>query len=536
MARNQALSDALAAAEDASRAKTAFLSSMSHEIRTPMNAIIGLDTIALHEEGLPDTVREHLEKIGSSARHLLSLINDILDMSRIESGRMTLKNEEFCVSRLLEQINTLVGEQCREKGIDFHCSISGLIDEYYIGDDMKLRQIITNILSNAVKFTPEGGRIDFTITRISHFDNKSTFRMVVQDTGIGMDKDFLPRVFDAFSQEDSSTTNKYGSSGLGLAITKSMVDLMNGAIEVESEKGAGTKFTVTVTLQDSPRQTAPGNDEISAGDMNVLVVDDDPIACEHARLVLEQVGIVAETALSGQEAVEKVQFHQARRTPYNLVLVDWKMPGMDGVETTRQIRSVAGDESAIIFLTAYRWDDVQAEAMAAGVDSFIAKPLFASGVMEEFRRAVASKNIASIGKERRAELKGRRILLAEDVAINAEIIMMLLGMKGMTVEHALNGRIAVEKFAENPENYYDAILMDIRMPEMDGLAATVKIRSMDRADAKTIPVIALTANAFDEDVQRSLQAGLNAHLSKPVEPEQLYSTLENLIWEKENRA
>ena len=534
MAKNQALSDALTVAEEASKAKTAFLSNMSHEIRTPMNAIIGLDNIALNEPGISATTKDYLEKIGNSAQHLLHLINDILDMSRIESGRMSLKNEEFSISHLLEQINTLVSGQCSEKGIEYRCNINGHIDDYYVGDDMKLRQILLNILSNAVKFTPEGGNIDFTVERVANYDNKSTLRLTVKDTGIGMSKEFLPRIFEAFSQEDSSATNKYGSSGLGMAITKNMVDMMNGKIEVDSEKGKGTTFTVTVTLLDSQRKDNAKEPEVNPHDMKVLVVDDDPIACEHARLVLEKVGIPADTAMSGTEAVEKVRFQHARREPYNLILVDWKMPDIDGVETTRQIRSIVGNESAIIILTAYRWDEITEEAVAAGVDSFIAKPLFATNVMEEFRQAIKKKNIESIQKERKAELKGRHVLLAEDVAINAEIVMMLLSMKEIETDHALNGRIAVEKFAEHPVNYYDAILMDIRMPEMDGLTATAKIRAMDRPDAKEIPIIALTANAFDEDVQRSLQAGLNVHLSKPTDPEHLFGTLESLIWEREN--
>lgn len=534
MAKNQALSDALTVAEEASKAKTAFLSNMSHEIRTPMNAIIGLDNIALNEPGISATTKDYLEKIGNSAQHLLHLINDILDMSRIESGRMSLKNEEFSISHLLEQINTLVSGQCSEKGIEYRCNINGHIDDYYVGDDMKLRQILLNILSNAVKFTPEGGNIDFTVERVANYDNKSTLRLTVKDSGIGMSKEFLPRIFEAFSQEDSSATNKYGSSGLGMAITKNMVDMMNGKIEVDSEKGKGTTFTVTVTLLDSQRKDNAKEPEVNPHDMKVLVVDDDPIACEHARLVLEKVGIPADTAMSGTEAVEKVRFQHARREPYNLILVDWKMPDIDGVETTRQIRSIVGNESAIIILTAYRWDEITEEAVAAGVDSFIAKPLFATNVMEEFRQAIKKKNIESIQKERKAELKGRHVLLAEDVAINAEIVMMLLSMKEIETDHALNGRIAVEKFAEHPVNYYDAILMDIRMPEMDGLTATAKIRAMDRPDAKEIPIIALTANAFDEDVQRSLQAGLNVHLSKPTDPEHLFGTLESLIWEREN--
>lgn len=536
MAKSQALSDALAVAEDANRAKTAFLSNMSHEIRTPMNAIIGLDTIALNEPGISDKVRVYLEKIGSSARHLLSLVNDILDMSRIESGRMTLKSEEFSISALLEQINTLVSGQCHDKGLEYNCHINGHIDDYYIGDDMKLRQVIINILSNAVKFTPEGGSVDFSVERIAHSDDKSVLRLTVKDTGIGMDKKFIPRIFDSFSQENTTAVNKYGSSGLGMAITKNIIDMMNGKIEVESEKGKGTTFTVTLTLLDSKREEEEKDLAVlNPHDINVLVVDDDPVACEHARLVLAKVGITSQTALSGKEAVDMVRFHQARHEFFNLILIDWKMPDMDGVETTRQIRSIVGNDSAIIILTAYKWDDVLEEALDAGVDSFIAKPLFASNVIDEFNRAFIKKNIGTILHDHKADLKGRRILIAEDMPVNAEIVMMMLSMKEIKTEHAVNGKVAVEMFASHPERYYDAILMDIRMPEMDGLTATENIRAMDRADAKIIPIIALTANAFDTDVQRSLQAGINVHLSKPVEPEQLYSTLENLIWEEENK-
>ena len=529
LARNQALKDALSAAEQASKAKTTFLSNMSHEIRTPMNAIIGLDNIALHDPGLSEQTRNHLEKIGSSAKHLLNLINDILDMSRIESGRMVLKNEEFSLPKTLEQLNTMLSSQCQDKGLHYSCRVIGEVPEHYIGDDMKLRQVLINILSNAVKFTPEGGSVDMTVEQAAKFENKCTLRFKISDTGIGMDKDFLPKIFDVFSQEDSSSTNKYGSSGLGLSITKSIVEMMNGTIEVESEKGVGSTFTVTVTLLEAEGVEEYENEEISPHEMTVLVVDDDEVACEHARLVLEKVGIDAETVLSGEEAIEQVRLRNARRDPYNLILVDWKMPGLDGVETTRKIREIIGHDSAIIILTAYKWDDIQDEATEAGVDSFIAKPLFASNVLDEFRSAMKRKSMGAAKSAETADLAGCRILLAEDMPINAEIIMMVLGMKDMEADLAENGRIAVEKFSEHPAGWYDAILMDMRMPEMDGLAATAAIREMDREDAKKIPIIALTANAFDEDVQRSLQAGLNAHLSKPVDPDVLYETLSGLI-------
>ena len=383
--------------EEASRAKTAFLSNMSHEIRTPMNAIIGLNSLALEDAGLSQTTRDHLLKIGTSAHHLLGVINDILDISRIESGSMSLKNAKFPFAQELEQVNAIVTAQCRDKGIHYTCSVKDGVADYYVGDDMKLRQILINILGNAVKFTPEGGSVSLDVEALAGEGEKRPLRFTITDTGIGIGKEFLPRLFDAFTLEDESYTSKHGSTGLGLSITKSFVELMDGHIDVESEKGAGSKFIVTVTLQESPRH---------------------------------------------------------------------------------------GDEHE------------------------------ASGAPQE---------------KPRATLAGRMILLAEDVPVNAEIMTMVLSMREMKVERAENGRIAVEMFKSHEPGYYSAILMDVRMPEMDGLEATRVIRSMDREDAKNIPIIALTANAFDEDVQNSLQAGLNAHLSKPVEPDLLYATLEGLL-------
>ena len=524
----QTLNDALATAEQANRAKTAFLSSMSHEIRTPMNAIIGLDNIALNNPDLSPKTRESLEKISASAHHLLSIINDILDMSRIESGRMMIRQEEFYFTQTLEQVNTMISGQCRDKGLNYECRIIGNVNDYYIGDDMKLRQVLINILGNAVKFTPAGGKVRFIVQNVARFEGNSTLRFIISDTGIGMSKEYLPKIFDAFSQEDSSSTNKYGSTGLGMSITKSLVKLMNGNIEVESEKGRGTTFTVTVTLADSSRKAEEKETEhLQPQDMRVLVIDDDPVACEHAKVVMGQVGINCETALSGREGVEMVRVRRARREPYNLILVDWKMPEMDGVETTRQIRSIIGEDATIIILTSYNWYDIADEAVHAGVDTFVPKPLFAATVLDEFRNALQKKR--AVMQNQKADLRGRRVLLAEDVAVNAEIMVMVLQMREIEADVAENGKIAVDKFAGHEPGYYDAILMDMRMPEMDGLEATHVIRGMDREDAKTIPIIALTANAFDEDVQRSLQAGLNAHLSKPVEADALFSTLEGLI-------
>ena len=524
----EALQDALASAEHANRAKTAFLSNMSHEIRTPMNAIIGLNNIAMNDPTASDKVKEYLEKIGASAQHLLGIINDILDMSRIESGRMTVKQEEFSFSKGLEQVNTMISGQCRDKGLRYDCRITGRVNDYYIGDIMKLKQVLINILGNAVKFTPEGGAVRLVIEEGPHFDRKATLKFVISDTGIGMSKEYLPHIFEAFSQEDASSTSRYGSTGLGMPITKSIVELMNGHIEVQSEKGKGSVFTVTVTLGESDRKSVQTNEgDLDPHELSVLVIDDDRVALEHAEIVLGQIGIGCETAESGWEGVDKVRIRHGRREDYDLILIDWRMPEMDGVETTRQIRSLVGNDTPIIILTSFNWDDIAEEAKAAGVDTFVAKPLFAGSVMDEFREAFRRKN--ELLERKTADLKGKRVLLAEDVAINAEIILMVLSMREMEADLAENGRVAVELFESHAPGYYDAILMDMRMPEMDGLEATRHIRSMDRSDAKTVPIIALTANAFDEDVQRSMQAGLNAHLSKPVEPDALFETLEALI-------
>ncbi len=524
----EALQDALASAEHANRAKTAFLSNMSHEIRTPMNAIIGLNNIAMNDPGASDGIKEYLGKIGASAQHLLGIINDILEMSRIESGRMTIKQEEFSFSKCLEQINTMISGQCRDKGLSYDCRIRGRIDDYYIGDAMKLKQALINILGNAVKFTPAGGAVRFDVEEGPRLGGKATLRFVIRDTGIGMSREYLPLIFDAFSQEDPSSTNRYGSTGLGMSITKSIVELMNGRIEVESEKNKGSVFTMTVTLGESDRRSAREDEACpDPHELSVLVIDDDRVALEHAGIVLGQIGIRCETAESGREGVDKVRIRHGRREDYDLILVDWRMPEMDGVETARQIRSVVGKETPIIILTSFNWDDIADEAKAAGVDTFVAKPLFAGNVMDEFREAFRRKN--ELLEKRTADLKGKRVLLAEDVPVNAEIVLMVLSMREMEADLAENGRQAVSLFADHRPGYYDAILMDMRMPEMDGLEATRAIRAMDRADAETIPIIALTANAFDEDVQRSMQAGLNAHLSKPVEPDALFETLETLI-------
>lgn len=528
--RDQALSEALEAAVKANEAKTAFLSSMSHEIRTPMNAIIGLDSLALKKDNLDAETRGYLEKIGESARHLLGLINDILDMSRIESGRLILRKEDFSFRAMLEQINDMVMTQCSDKGLKYECKVIGGVSDYYIGDDMKLKQVLINILSNAIKFTDAPGTVFLTVERTAVFEDQSTIRFVIKDTGIGMDEEFLPKVFDTFAQEDSSRNNKYGSTGLGMAISKNIVEIMNGSISVKSEKGVGTEFTVIVTLKNSEHDSVQGN-FINLNDMRVLVVDDEEIAAEHARLVLDEAGIQADTCLSGDEALKMLEIRHTKQEPYNLVLLDWKMPDMDGIEVAKKMRALYSSETTIIILTSFNWDEILDEALHIGVDGFLAKPLFASNVIGEFERIARKNNMSIFREKQRADLTGRHILLAEDVLINAEIMKEVIKAKGAIIEHAENGRVALEMFDKSEPYYYSAVLMDVRMPEMDGLEAASRIRGLEREDAKNVPIIAMTANAFDEDVQRSLQVGMNAHLSKPVEPERLYVTLEELVWE-----
>ena len=496
MAKNQALGEALEAAEEANKAKTAFLSSVSHEIRTPMNAIIGLDSLALRNESLSDETRDYLEQIGGSARHLLGLINDILDMSRIESGRMVIRKEEFFFRDMLEQINTMVMSQCEEKGLHYECSVIGGVSDYYIGDDMKLKQVLINILSNAIKFTDAPGNVMLTVERTAVYGDHTTLKFCISDTGIGMDKEFIPKIFDTFTQEDSSRNSKYGSTGLGMAITKNIVELMNGTISVESEKGVGTEFTVNITLNNSDHQGLSSY-SLNPKDIRVLVVDDEEIAAEHARIVLDEAGIKADTCCDGPTALHMLEVQHAKHEPYNLVLLDWKMPGMDGVEVAKEIRKKYDKETTVIILTSFNWDEIMEEAIHSGVDSFLAKPLFASNVLDELERIARKNNMSLFKEKKRAELKGRKILMAEDVFVNAEIMKQIILMREAELDHAENGKIVLEMFKNSQIGYYDAILMDVRMPEMDGLEATEAIRALDRPDARTIPIIALTANAFD---------------------------------------
>ena len=533
MAKSAALAEALTSAKEANREKIAFLSNMSHEIRTPMNAIIGLDTLALKREGLDAETHQYLERIGDSARQLLNLINDIFTMSRIEAGRVLLHREVFSLHAMLEQISATAASRCADKELSYECRVLNEVGDAYVGDDMKLREVLLGILSNAVKFTEAPGSVTLTVERTVVFEDRSTLRFCVKDTGIGMDPEFLPRVFEPFAQENARLKALNGSTGLGMAIAKRLVEMMNGSIGVTSEKGAGSEFTVTVTLKNSDRAEELPDSTVDPGDFYVLVVDDDPVDAEHARSVLEEVGIRADACTSAQAALRMIETQHNRHEPYSLVLMDWNMPGMNGLEASDEIRRQYADESTVVVLTAYNWDDIQEEAHRVGVNSFLSKPLFAANVLEQFEEIARRNNMALLKEKKRADLTGRRVLLAEDVEINAEIMMDTLEMENVKADHAENGRIALELFEKSAPGTYAAILMDIRMPEMDGLEATAAIRALDREDARQIPIIAMTANAFEEDVQRSLQAGMNAHLNKPVESEQLFRILGELIYEAE---
>ena len=530
-----------ALAEESSRAKTSFLSNMSHEIRTPMNAIIGLDNIALRDPDLPPKTREHLEKIGASAKHLLGLINDILDMSRIESGRVVLKDEEFSFREFLDQISIIINGQCVDKGLQYKCRIIGTVGDYYFGDDMKLKQVLINILGNSVKFTDPPGEVSLTIEQIAEFEGHCTLRFIMADTGIGMDKEYIPKIFDAFTQEDGTTTNRYGGSGLGMAITKNFVEMMNGDIEVESEKGVGSVFTVTVTLKASSRSAHVDQGLVLPKDLSVVLVDDDPIACEHAQIVLRSIGIEPAVTTDPHEALELVRSAHDQGHDYSFVITDYKMGDMNGLDLTRAIRAFDDGKTSIILLTGYTWDIIEDDAEAAGVDTIMSKPLFSDTLSHRIHSILLARDGSALAmmpepkteaeaeEEEKDVLAGRHVLMAEDVDQNAEILEDLLDLEDITCDRAENGEIAVRMFSESEPGHYDAVLMDVRMPVMDGLSATRAIRELDHPDAKIVPIIAMTANVFDEDVERSLQAGMNAHLSKPIEPDRLYDTMAMLV-------
>ena len=522
--QKQQLQDALVSTQKANAAKRDFLSRMSHEIRTPMNAIIGMTTIAAAHIGDNARIQDCLGKIGFSSRHLLSLINDILDMSKIEDGKLTISREPFYIQQVVESITTIVYPQAAAQKLQFKISVQNMPEEELMGDAMRINQILINLLSNAVKFTPENGKVNLEIKQLPDSGSRAKVRFVVSDTGRGMSEEFLQRIYDPFEQE-----NSMGGTGLGMPITKNLVGLLGGTISVKSRVGEGTTFTVELPFDLSNRQEPllyP-----TMGTLRVLVSDDDPDDCAYASLLLDKFGIKAKWVLSGHEAVDEIRKAHDMSENYDICLIDWQMPDMDGVETTRQIRQIVGPDTLIIIITAYDYMEMEATAREAGANLFLAKPLFASSLYNTLLSATEMGT--TLPKPRNltktTSLEGRSILVAEDNDLNLEISVEILKMAGAQVHYVRNGKEAVDWFLSLEGRDCDAILMDIQMPEMDGYQAAKAIRNSKCPNAESIPIIAMTANAFQEDVVAALEAGMDAHIAKPIDVNALYQTLKDVF-------
>ena len=515
---NQALSDAVAAAETANRAKSTFLSNMSHDIRTPMNAIIGFTTLALSNINDAERVKDYLGKTLASSNHLLSLINDVLDMSRIESGKIHLEEVEVNLSDVLHDLKTIVSGQIFAKQLELYMDVMDVTDEDVYCDKTRLNQILLNLLSNAIKFTPAGGTVSVRVRQLAgkvHGCGQYEFR--IKDNGIGMSPEFAKKIFEPFERERTSTVSRIQGTGLGMAITKNIVDMMGGTIEVQTAQGKGTEFTVCVPMRAQTEQR-PVEKITELEGLKALVVDDDFNTCDSVTKMLVKVGMRAEWTLSGKEAVLRARQSIEMSDAYHAYIIDWRLPDMNGIEVTRRIRSL-NDDTPIIILTAYDWSDIEVEAKAAGVTAFCSKPMFMSDLRETLMSALGQKQTdAAQGllPDKNADFKGKQILLVEDNELNREIAQEILREYGFLVDTAENGAVAVEKVSTAAPGSYDLVLMDVQMPIMDGYTATRKIRTLDDPARATLPIIAMTANAFDEDRRNALESGMNGFLSKPI--------------------
>lgn len=528
--QRQALEDALMQAQHANVAKTTFLSNMSHDIRTPMNAIIGFTTIAVNHIENRDQVKDCLQKVLSSSNHLLSLINDILDMSRIESGKVQIKEQDCNISELMHSLVNIIQPQMKAKQMDLFIDTFGVVNEDVIADPLKLNQVFINLLSNAVKYTPAKGSISFRIIQ------KKTFRhgygdyvFIIKDNGVGMTPEFLKHIFEPFERESSTTRSGIEGTGLGMSITKNIVEMMNGTISVESELGKGSTFTVEISLK---LQDVEKNEEQirELNGLRALVVDDDFNACESVSRMLKQIGMRVEWTTSGREAVYRARKAYEGGDSYHTYIIDWQMPEMSGVETARKIRGSVGEEAPIIILTAYDWTEIEREAKESGVTAFCAKPLFMSDLKSAL---LAANHLGEKEKEEDAwlldDFSGKRVLLVDDIELNREIAEVILTEAGFLVESAPDGTDAVEMVSKSEEGYYDIILMDVQMPVMNGYEATRTIRDLPRRDIQNLPIIAMTANAMDEDKEAAIKNGMNAHVAKPLDIEALMDALRQFL-------
>ena len=528
---NAKLQVAVEKAESANRAKSTFLSNMSHDIRTPMNAIIGFTTLALSNIDDTDRVKDYLGKTLASSNHLLSLINDVLDMSRIESGKIHLEEVEVNLSDVLHDLKTIVSGQIYAKQLELYMDVMDVTDEDVYCDKTRLNQILLNLLSNAIKFTPAGGTVSVRVRQLAgKVRGCGQYEFRIKDNGIGMSQEFAQKIFEPFERERTSTVSRIQGTGLGMAITKNIVDMMGGTIEVQTAQGKGTEFTVCVPMRAQTEQR-PMEKITELEGLKALVVDDDFNTCDSVTKMLVKVGMRAEWTLSGKEAVLRARQSIEMSDVYHAYIIDWRLPDMNGIEVTRQIRSLH-DDTPIIILTAYDWSDIEVEAKAAGVTAFCSKPMFMSDLRETLMSALGQKSadaVQGLLPEKNADFKGKHILLVEDNELNREIAQEILREYGFLVDSAENGAVAVEKVSTAAPGSYDLVLMDVQMPIMDGYTATRKIRALDDPARAKIPILAMTANAFDEDRRNALESGMNGFLSKPIVIDDLVQELHKIL-------